>query len=1308
MPFSEINLSELNGINGFAINGIDGRSGSSVSNAGDFNGDGLDDLIVGGPYAGIAGLNIGQSYVIFGRDGGFAASLELGDLLAENGGNGRNGFVIIGSDRGGRLGSSVSRAGDINGDGLDDLIVGAPFADVRTNYSREGQSYVVFGTSQSLGASLILESLNGTNGLVINGIGDDDNSGWSVSHAGDINGDGLDDLAIGSPFADLSDNYSNEGQSYVLFGSDEGFDASFELADLDGTNGFVIEGINQNDKLGFAVSHAGDINGDGLDDLIVGAPDADIRDDSSSVGQSYVVFGNDEGFDASFELADLDGTNGFVIDGIDSFDQAGSSVSHAGDINGDGIDDLIVGAPSAEPSTRGNRGQSYVVFGSGEGFEAIIELSDLLPENGGDGSNGIVITGNNYDNAGSSVSNAGDINGDGISDLIIGAPNFSSYNSGSGQAYVIFGSKEGFAPILDLADFDGSGLLLKGIDSFDKTGQSVSNAGDINGDGIDDLIVGAPDADASGVGRDSGRSYVVFGFSTDPPPIFPSLTVDTLIDDNDGNLSPGDVSLREAIALIRDGGTIDFAAGLSGTITLELGQLLINKSLTIVGPGADVITVSGDNQVRVIDIDDGNSSERREVVIDGLTISDGKALKGGGIRNAEALTIANITLSGNSAASRGSGIDNTYLGTVNLTSGTVSGNFGSGISNSGTFDLADSTVSGNSNGGIFNDGTFDLTNSTVSGNLGSGIFNSGTVDLTHSTVSGNLTDFSGGGINNFGTATLNSTTVSGNSAGERGGGVHNTGTVILNNSTVSGNAAGENGGGINNEDRFKIGEDTISYLGTVVLNHSTVSSNVADADSDGKGTGGGLFGSTLRIPVTGGNVAVQNTIIAENFDTPNNAGPESIHPDVFDPLDIITSKGYNLIGDGTGSSGFDAPGDRVGTSTSPIDPLLGPLQNHGGPTETQAPLPGSLAIDAGSPEFEPPPSFDQNGPGFPRVLDGDGDGTPILDIGAVEMASEFNIIDGTPGDDLLPGTPSRDRINGFAGNDFLNGDRGNDELTGGGDRDRFAIAAGDGTDTVTDFGGVGTGGNPPQVILDEVDTLQFSGDGFTARNMHLTQNQSDLEITFEGVEDTKVILQDFALEDLENLVTGDGGASVTVANILFDGQQEVQNDFDILDAQQIRSTVYRRDAVTFLNDLDNTTQGFEDSNDVINGQGGNDVLIGRSGDDVLRGNDGDDLLLDGGAGADLLDGGAGNDGLVGGEGADRFVLRAGDGSDTIFDFEDGIDGLLLADGLEFDRLGFSSSNGNTLISIVDTNELLASLIGVVFGDIGFEDFATLF
>jgi Ca2+-binding RTX toxin-like protein len=243
-----------------------------------------------------------------------------------------------------------------------------------------------------------------------------------------------------------------------------------------------------------------------------------------------------------------------------------------------------------------------------------------------------------------------------------------------------------------------------------------------------------------------------------------------------------------------------------------------------------------------------------------------------------------------------------------------------------------------------------------------------------------------------------------------------------------------------------------------------------------------------------------------------------------------------------------------------------------------------------------------------------------------------NII-GTDGNDTLVGTNNGDAINGKTGNDTITGSQNNDILTGGGGKDKFVYNLGDGTDTITDFAGVGKGTNPTAAVIAEVDTLVFKGAGFTARNLLLTQNGTNLEIAFEGVDNNKVILQDFKLEDLHNLKAS--GTTPAIGNILFNGQTSITDSFNVLDANSTHTSIGIKNTVTFLNDLDNNIKGLDNSDDVINGQGGNDKIDGLSGNDLLRGGTGNNTLI-GGAGNDtlnidnaegsnLLDGGDGND-----------------------------------------------------------------------------------
>ena len=490
-----LDLSSLNGVSGFAIYGIDvdDRSGVAVTHAGDVNGDGFDDLIIGASDADPHGNDrAGESYVVFGQSGGFAASIDLHTLT------GSNGFVINGIDSEDRSGYSVSGAGDVNGDGFDDLIIGARDADPH-GIDRAGESYVIFGQSGGFAASIDLHTLTGSNGFVINGIDVIDSSGRSVSSAGDVNGDGFDDLIIGASGGDPNGT-SAAGESYVVFGQPSRFSPAIDLSSLDGTNGFAINGIDSGDFSGTSVSGAGDVNGDGFGDLIIGASGGDPNG-KSFAGESYVVFGQPSGFSPAIDLRRLDGTNGFAINGIDAGDNSGFSVSGAGDVNGDGFDDLIIGTRA------GPAGESYVVFGQPSEFSPAIDLSSL------DGTNGFAINGIDAgDNSGRSVSGAGDVNGDGFDDLIIGAHGGDpSGNSGAGESYVVFGQPSGFSPAIDLSSLDGTnGFAINGIDSFDYSGRSVSGAGDVNGDGFDDLIIGALIADPHGSNR-AGESYVVFG-----------------------------------------------------------------------------------------------------------------------------------------------------------------------------------------------------------------------------------------------------------------------------------------------------------------------------------------------------------------------------------------------------------------------------------------------------------------------------------------------------------------------------------------------------------------------------------------------------------------------------------------------------------------------------------------------------------------------------------------------------------------------------------------------------------------------------
>jgi len=483
LPPAVYDLGSIGGSTGATISGpgLAAHAGTTLVGNCDFNGDGIADFAIGAPPAGAAAG--GAVYVIYGSASGAPPPFSVNDADV----------AILGESDGDSAGSSLA-CGDVNGDGIDDLVIGAPAV------TSAGYAYVVYG-GIALPSTLDLSGLTAAQGMRIPGFVNNAALGTAAA-AGDVNGDGIADIVVTAPRATAAS--SNTGQGFVVFGSAT-LPGTFDLSTLNGSNGFSISATDllPTTPNGDSVA-VGDINDDGFGDVAIGSRSA-FPNGLSSAGEAWVVYGHAGAFAPQIQVGNLNGSNGFAIEPAHSGEFAGSSLAFVEDFNGDGTADLVVGAPATPSGPQ--FGTAFVVFGKGgNAFPAHFSLGSL------DGTNGVALVSPNLgDNAGASIAGIPDLNGDGLGEIAIGAPASDVGAADSGGGWVAYGRRVPWPGTVSLSTMDGgTGFYMKGAALSDAAGTAVASAGDSNRDGLHDVLIAAPLADVNG-SINVGQIYVLYG-----------------------------------------------------------------------------------------------------------------------------------------------------------------------------------------------------------------------------------------------------------------------------------------------------------------------------------------------------------------------------------------------------------------------------------------------------------------------------------------------------------------------------------------------------------------------------------------------------------------------------------------------------------------------------------------------------------------------------------------------------------------------------------------------------------------------------
>jgi len=484
----------------------------SISISGDVNGDGFDDMLIGVREINEGGKWAGKTYILFGRSSGWGKNISASSADAS----------FIGEEQYDGSGYSVSIIGDVNGDGYDDFLIGAPAWVYKPN--TEGKTYLIYGRSTGWIKNVNLSTAQ----VTLFGENKKDCSGRDVAGVGDVNGDGYKDFLISSEVNNEGGSFA--GKVYLFLGGKFKWLADANISSADAT--FIGK---TGENAGSSISGVGDVNGDGFDDFIIGAYSNDETSDDA--GKAYLIFGKASGWTRGERLAKANASFRGIADG----DMAGSGVAGVGDVNGDGFDDFLIGAQGKD-GVGYQSGASYLIFGKKAGWARNISLSTADASFEGEGA---------HDYVGDVNRGAGDVNGDGFDDFLISSPYNDEYGNDTGQTYLILGKATGWKKTLNISQVDASFIRTGG----QSTANSIGGGGDINGDGYDDVLIGVntyvprgttyiifPDSNSKPLSIGFVKAYFDSGYITEISKAFFNDTIYLELRGTDGNSSRRDIA----------------------------------------------------------------------------------------------------------------------------------------------------------------------------------------------------------------------------------------------------------------------------------------------------------------------------------------------------------------------------------------------------------------------------------------------------------------------------------------------------------------------------------------------------------------------------------------------------------------------------------------------------------------------------------------------------------------------------------------------------------------------------------------------